>query len=78
MHSEWRGESFDGFYPILALNVGQRLAEFFGLSLMIFDQTLTPFFLRLQIAAEIDEVTWLDRKLGERTQSGMVRTPDAR
>lgn len=75
LYAEWQHESLDGIIPITARKLGKRAAEIFGLCIIISDQTLTPIQLRLQVAASEDEVSWLECRLGERGEHGMVRTP---
>ena len=70
VHPEWRKESFDGFLPVFARKVGLREAELFGLSITISDQASTPFHLKLQIASDVDEVSWLEFRVGEKGDGG--------
>lgn len=74
IHPEWEHESLDGFYPIMARKTGSHEAEIFGLCILISDQTVTPFHLRLQLARFHDEVSWLECRLGEVGEDGMMRT----
>jgi hypothetical protein len=73
----WRYESLDGFQFAIARKVGPEEAEFFGLCLLISDQTWTPLCLRLRIAPQSENIEWLVCRLGESgTGNGdMVRTP---
>lgn len=75
VHSEWKGESLDGICPHVVRKTGYSEAEILGLCWLMSDQTLTAFHLRLQISATVDEVTWLELRLGEKGQHGMVRIP---
>jgi hypothetical protein len=75
IYSEWNWESLDGVRPLVARKTGKREAELFGLCVIISDQTLTPLHLRLQAAAFNDEISWLECRLGERGEHGMVQTP---
>ena len=75
IHPEWKHESLDGFYPVVARKTGEGEAEIFGLCILISDQTTTPFHLRLQSSPSSDEVSWLECRLGEAGEHGMVRTP---
>jgi hypothetical protein len=67
--------SLDGIYPVLARKTGEGEMELFGQCILISDQTLTPLHLRLQVGPTEDEVSWLECRLGERGERGMVRTP---
>jgi hypothetical protein len=75
IYPEWDHESLDGIMPLLARKTGQGEAEIFGLCILISDQTVTPIHVRFQVAASIDEVSWLECRLGERGKHGMVRMP---
>jgi hypothetical protein len=75
IYREWERESLDGFYFTVGKRRGEFEAEFFGLCLIISDQTLTPIHVCLAIAADRDEVTWLACRLGERDGKDMVRIP---
>lgn len=75
LHPEWRGESLDGIIPVVARQTGDGEIEIFGLSFLISDDSLTPIHLRLQIALTLDEVVWLECRLGERGPKGMIRRP---
>ena len=75
IHPEWDRESLDGLFPQVACKTRDGEAEIFGLCILISDQTLTPFHLRLQISPSVDKVSWLECRLGERGEQGMVRTP---
>jgi len=75
LHPEWTGESLDGIYPHIAQKTGEGEAEIIGLCILLSDQTLTPIHLRLQLSPTTDEVSWLELRLGEKGQQGMVRYP---
>jgi hypothetical protein len=75
IYSDWERESLDGFYFTVARKTDEFAAEFFGLCIIITDQTLTPIHLCLEIAENHDEVTRLECRLGELGENGMVRTP---
>jgi hypothetical protein len=75
VYPKWNCESLDGIYPFLARKTGAEEAEIFGQCIFISDQTLTPLHLRLQISPDKDEVSWLECRLGEKGQHGIVRTP---
>jgi hypothetical protein len=70
-----RLESLDWLLPFVARKVGDAEAEIFGLAILISDQTLTPFHVRVQLAVADDEVSWIECRLGERGEDGMVRMP---
>ena len=75
IHREWIGESLDGIYPHVAQKTGEGEVEILGLCCLISDQTLTPIHLCLQLSTTADEVSWLELRLGEKGQGGMVRIP---
>jgi hypothetical protein len=71
----WKYESLDGIIPLTTKKASDREIEIFGLCIIISDQTLTPIHLQLQIADAVDEVTWLECRLGETSGDGMLRSP---
>lgn len=75
IHNEWKYESLDGIYPVVARKTGAGEVDIFGLCILISDQTLTPLHLRFQIASFEDEISWLECNLGEQGEQGMVRIP---
>jgi hypothetical protein len=75
LHREWTFEGLDGVLPVVSRKTGEGEAEIFGLCIIIGDQTLTPLHVRLQVAASDDEISWIECRLGEQGQHGMVRTP---
>lgn len=74
-HPEWKYESLDGILPLVARKTGQGEVEIFGECILISDQTLTPLHLRLQVSETGDEVSWLELRLGQLGEHGMVREP---
>jgi hypothetical protein len=75
VYPEWNRESLDGVVPLVARKPREGEAEIFGLCILISDQTVTPLHLHLEIAPSVDEISWLECRLGERGENGMVRTP---
>jgi hypothetical protein len=75
IHSEWTGEGLDGIYPQVARKSGEGEAEIFGLCCLMSDQTLTPIHIKLQLSPTTEEVSWLELRLGEKGEVGMVRRP---
>jgi hypothetical protein len=75
IHQEWKQEGLDGVLPLAARKTGDGEAEIFGLCIILSDQTLAPLHLHLQIADFDEEISWLECRLGERGQHGMMRTP---
>jgi len=77
VYPEWlgEGESLDGIYPHIARKTGEREIEIFGLCILISDQNMTPIHLRIQVADAADEISWLELRLGEKGQDGIVKTP---
>jgi len=74
LNRDWDDE-LDGFIPVMARKTANQEVEIFGLCILITDQTLTPIHLQLQISPTSDEVSWLQCRLGERGEQGMVRLP---
>jgi hypothetical protein len=75
IHCEWQHEGLDGIFPLVFRKTEGGEAELFGLCLLISDQTLTPIHVRLQVAVSSDEVSWLECRLGEMGDQGMMRIP---
>lgn len=62
----WKHESFDGFYWSSSRKVSSREAEFFGICILITDQSFVPLHVRLRVAPVVDEIEWLECRVGER------------
>jgi hypothetical protein len=75
IYREWTFQGLDDVVPVEARKTGEGEAEIFGLCCFVSDQTLTPLHLHLQVAASNDEISWLECRLGERWQEGMLRKP---
>jgi len=71
----WKGESLDGFYLTKASKTTENEAELIGMCILISDQTLTPFHIRLRVAAYKDEIEWLNCRLGERREGVLLKIP---
>lgn len=66
VHREWREESFDGFVPLFTRKVAEREAEMFGRCIIISNQLWAAFYLKIRIAPDNDEVSWLELGVGEK------------
>jgi len=75
VYPEWKRGSLDGIIPYYARVTGQREIEIFGLCILILDQRTTPIHLRLQVSPAIDEVCWMECRLGEMQKEQMTRIP---
>jgi hypothetical protein len=75
LHPEWKHESLDGIIPLVARKTNAGEAEIFGDCILISDQTLTPLHLRIQVTPVGDGISWIELRLGELSQNGMVRAP---
>jgi hypothetical protein len=75
IHREWTFQGLDDVVPVEARKTGEGEVELFGVCCIVSDQTLTPLHVHLQVAAPDDEISWLECRLGERGQDGMVRKP---
>ncbi len=75
--SAWRGESFDGFRWAVARKTGPAEAAFFGLALLVSDQTWTPIHVRIRSEPRIDAISWVSCKVGDGGAAGknMTRLP---
>jgi hypothetical protein len=74
IHAEWKRESFDGILPLVARKIAECEVEIFGHCILISDQTMAPFHLRLRVGSSGEEISWLECKVGERGTHGMMRT----
>jgi hypothetical protein len=75
IHREWRFWGLDGIIPIVARKTGDREVDLFGLCCEVYECWLAPLHVRLQLSTEGDEVGWLECRLGERGQAGILRAP---
>ncbi len=75
IHAEWTGESLDGIYPHVARKTGEAEAEIIGTCCLLSDQTLTPIHIHLQLSLAVDELSWLELRLGAMGPTGMMRVP---
>jgi hypothetical protein len=75
IHPEWKHESLDGVFMTQARKTAQLEAELAGNCILISEQTIVPFNLRVQIAPASDELTWLECRLGESQDGRLVRIP---
>jgi hypothetical protein len=66
VYESWRREDLDGFLIASARSADPQVIELAGLAVLLSDQTLTPFHLRLGITPMPGEVTWFEIRLGER------------
>lgn len=73
LHREWKYESFDGLNLSYARATTADEAELYGLAILIADQSLAPFHVRLQISPREDKVTWMECRVGRRGVHGMER-----
>ena len=75
IYREWTFQGLDDVVPVEARKTGEDEIELFGVCCIISDQTLTPLQIHLQVAGPDDEISWLECRLGEKGQHGMVRKP---
>jgi len=69
--------TIDGFQFAVARKTAPEEAEFFGLCILMTDQSWAPFHLRLRVSTQGDKIEWLECRLGESGtgNGGMLRTP---
>jgi hypothetical protein len=72
-HAEWQRESLDGFFFLTARKTADLTAEFFGLCILIRDQTTTPISMRLQVSSSANELHWFECKLGDADENAADR-----
>jgi hypothetical protein len=58
-------ETLDGVMATIARKTGPGAALLAGHCILIEDQTVTPFHLQIQIAHDIEEVSWLECRFGQ-------------
>jgi len=75
IYPEWIHEELDGFLPVVVRKSGEGEIEFVGFCILIADQAVTPIHLHIQASNCGDEVSWLECRIGEKGEHGMVRTP---
>lgn len=59
LHHEWERESLDGVYHDVAQKTGENEIDVAGICILISDQKLVPFHLRLRVSSAEDEVSTL-------------------
>lgn len=64
-YPEWEYEGLDGFYFANIQKIGSEIAEFTGLCILIDDQTVTPVFIRLELASSGASIASYQVFLGE-------------
>lgn len=75
VHATWKHESLDGLFSELARMSDERELEIAGNCILISDQTVTPYHVRLCLAPLADEIEALDCKLGELRHGKLVQIP---
>ena len=73
VYPEWETECLDGILPQVARKTGDGELEMLGACIIMSDHSGAAIHLRLQLAAGTDEVSWLELRLGEAGDDGMVR-----
>lgn len=66
LYPYWKGEGLDGFYLAEAKKTGPDAAELRGVCILITDQTITPFHLRLRASSTNNTIDWMECRLGKR------------
>ena len=64
-HAEWERESLDGIYVARAVRTDELAAEFLGTSILISDQTVTPFIVNLRLMPAANSFQSVQIRLGE-------------
>jgi hypothetical protein len=75
LYPHWKGESFDGFFLSEASKTDARKAELRGVCILISDQTITPFHVRLKISQSEERIDWMECRVGKKGdgKGGMER-----
>jgi hypothetical protein len=76
----WKGESLDGFYLAEARKTGFFKAELRGVCILISDQAITQFYVRMQVSPIREEIISMECRLGRRGdgKGDMERIPWSR
>jgi hypothetical protein len=61
----WESESLDGVLPHRMRKTAARELELSGLCILIGEQSVIPVHLRLRHAEHVNEIEWLDCRIGE-------------
>ncbi len=64
-HAEWERESLDGIFVSRAVKTEELAAEFLGTSILISDQTVTPFMVNLRLTPSTKSFETVQIRLGE-------------
>lgn len=64
-HPEWERESLDGIFVARAVKTENLAAEFLGTGVLISDQTVTPFMVRLKLTPSTKSFESVQIRLGE-------------
>ena len=77
VHGHWKGRSFDGFMEHRSTKIGPNSAEVFGMISLITDMTMVPIHVRLRASQTVDEIEWLECRVGEvgGDSGDMIRHP---
>jgi len=77
VYPHWKNESLDGIFFSEARRVNSEWAEFFGMCILISDQTVTPIYLRLKVVPLKDKIDAMECRIGQRgtSKGDMERVP---
>ena len=65
VYDEWQDESIDGFRLPIVRKTGPHEVELIGLAILTSDQSVTPVHLRIQVCPAMQEIVWLEFKVGK-------------
>jgi hypothetical protein len=66
VYDHWRWEAMDGFRPPVLRKTGPRQMELIGLVSLLPDCDETPIHFHVQVAADGQDIVWLECRVGER------------
>lgn len=80
VYPHWNEESLDGIFCSEARKLNPEWAEFYGMCILISDQTLTPIYIQLKITPTEDKIKGMECRIGKRGsgKGEMERIPFAR
>jgi hypothetical protein len=77
LYPHWQRESFDGFYFAEARRTGPLQGEFYGMAILISDQTITPIDVEIRALDSEEQIAWVKCRVGQRGtgKGSMTRIP---
>ncbi|KNY25864.1 hypothetical protein [Pseudobacteroides cellulosolvens] len=74
-YDDWEYESLDGIYEGQILMTGKNKISIIGMCVLVSDQSYIPIYINIEISDSTDEIVWMDCKLAELGQNGIIKIP---